>query len=62
MNSFTKNWITTLIGFLSGSFAVVYDLMQTGTVNWKTAIAAILVFAMGYFAKDGNKSGGTKQI
>ena len=55
-----NSWKTTLTGVLGAVALVVGNLLQSGTVDPKTIIIAVIVAALGVLAKDFNVSGPSK--
>lgn len=55
-----KNWKTTLCGAIAAAatWATAYDF---GVFNWKTFLLGLLAAVWGFFQKDSNVTGGTKQ-
>ena len=54
-----SNWKTTIIGLIGAIATAVYPLLTTGTISKKDILSAVVVAALGWFAKDSNVSGGT---
>lgn len=54
---------TTITGIIGAVFALVQPILSNGTFDfskdWKNIIIAIVIGAMGYFAKDHDVTGGT---
>ena len=51
MNTYLMNWKTTIAGLLGGLVPIVQGYL-TGTLTWDKCILGILIFVLGYFAKD----------
>lgn len=54
------NWKTTIAGAIGAGALTLQALFATGTVDWKTAITAVIVAVIGFVAKDAGISGTTK--
>lgn len=52
-----KNYKTTLIGLIGAIASVLYPLISTGTVDIETIFRAVVLAALGFFAKDFNITG-----
>lgn len=52
-----KSWKTTLLGALLAITVAVQPLITTGTIDWKAVTIAVLIAALGYFAKDHDVTG-----
>ena len=52
-----KNWKTTLIGAIMAVVVAVYPIVETGNIDWKSVGMAALIAALGFFAKDFDKTG-----
>jgi hypothetical protein len=54
---------TTIIGIIGALWLAIQPIISNGTFNfstdWKNLIGAVIVAALGYFAKDYNTTGGT---
>ena len=54
LGSFLVNWKTSLIGLVMGAVQ-----LHQGGLNWKSAVMAALMAALGVAAKDSNVTDGT---
>ncbi|MFN8407000.1 MAG: hypothetical protein U0X71_05910 [Sphingobacteriaceae bacterium] len=51
---FWRNYKTTAIGFSLAVLLAVQPVLNTGAIDWKQLVVAIMVGALGFFAKDYN--------
>lgn len=56
-----KNWKTTISALTLAVIIAVQPIVENGVIDWKKVGVAALVAVVGYFAKDNNVTGGTKQ-
>jgi hypothetical protein len=56
------SWKTTLFGALIAICVAVQPLIATGKIDWKAVGLAALIALFGFFSKDSNVTGGTKQL
>ena len=51
-----SSWKTSLLGLLSGSTIIVDSYVQRGEMDFKKISLGVLVYLLGRFASDHNKS------
>jgi len=56
-----KNWRTTAIGVGGAVALTAGQLLQGGVTDWKVYLQALILAALGVFAKDSQVTGGTIQ-
>ena len=55
-----KNWRTTIVGLFGAIWIVAEPIISAGQIDWKALATAIVVAALGYFAKDAGVTGTAK--
>lgn len=60
MNTFSRSWLTTLIGLVAAIANALVPLVQQGTVDLNTLIQSAGMAALGFAAKSFNVSGQDK--
>lgn len=55
-----KNWRTTVVGIVGAVWIAAEPILQAGQIDWKSLATAVVVAAIGFFAKDAGVSGTTK--
>lgn len=55
-----KNWKTTLVGIAGAAATILYPMVQAGEISGGDVKTALIIAAIGWFAKDAGVSGTVK--